>query len=377
MSDKETYDVTPHFDKTEQAFGPAPLYGRAIGFVAGGIGDQIYHLGQLRALAGACRTGTIDIACIHPGPVSRILAATPWVGRVIDARPLRRYLPGIRGSETVKALRFHRYDTAFFMHRSTSFKLAARAAGIPRRIGLADGMVDRVLLQESLSLAAGGARRDLWGHRPFIAAIDEYVMSNGLPLAPDIPTILPERTAVKLAQKMVEGLPRPISIVNLFALDNNRRWPVAAAIDVIAKLAQDGGSFILNAGPDAVKTHLQTLSAWENACKADRRIKPEQLVDSLGPDASMERDIALYHLADRYIGVDSFTANLAMNCNLPAVILFAKSGDRLAYRSVVEAVIPETDGDLGTVIGADVLSAADRLAGRPDKAPTAYQPLPV
>ena len=236
MSDKETYDVTPHFDKTEQAFGPAPLYGRAIGFVAGGIGDQIYHLGQLRALAGACRTGTIDIACIHPGPVSRILAATPWVGRVIDARPLRRYLPGIRGSETVKALRFHRYDTAFFMHRSTSFKLAARAAGIPRRIGLADGMVDRVLLQESLSLAAGGARRDLWGHRPFIAAIDEYVMSNGLPLAPDIPTILPERTAVKLAQKMVEGLPRPISIVNLFALDNNRRWPVAAAIDVIAKL---------------------------------------------------------------------------------------------------------------------------------------------
>ncbi|MEC7486657.1 MAG: hypothetical protein VX570_08315, partial [Pseudomonadota bacterium] len=94
--------------------------GRSIGFVAGGIGDQIYHLTQLRALAGISQTGTIDIACITPGPMSRILAATPWVGRVIDARPIRRYLPGMRGSAAVRALRLHRYDSAFILHRSTS-----------------------------------------------------------------------------------------------------------------------------------------------------------------------------------------------------------------------------------------------------------------
>ena len=35
------------------------------------------HLGQLRALAATCQTATIDIACIHPGPISQILAATP------------------------------------------------------------------------------------------------------------------------------------------------------------------------------------------------------------------------------------------------------------------------------------------------------------
>lgn len=377
LSDLETCDVTPHSDKSVPASGSAPFYGRAIGFVAGGIGDQIYHLGQLRALAAASQTGTIDIACIHPGPISRILAATPWVGRVIDARPLRRYLPGLRGSETVRALRLHRYDTAFFMHRSTSFKLAARAAGIPRLIGLADGMIDRMLLHVPLSLTAGGARRCLWGHRPFIAAIDEYVAGEGLDLAPGIPTILPDKGAMKLAKKMVEGLPNPISVVNLFALDDKRRWPVAAAIDTIAKLAQEGGSFILNAGPDAADTHLQALSKWKDACHADSRITPEQLIDSLGPGASMERDIALYHLADRYIGVDSFTANLAMNCNLPAVILFAKSGDRLAYRSAVEAVIPEADGNLGTVAGEDVLAASGRLAARPERTPAANHPLPV
>lgn len=364
-------------DRTELPDAPAPHFGRAIGFVAGGIGDQIYHLGQLRALAAACQTGSIDIACIHPGPISRILAATPWVGRIIDSRPLRRYVPGLRGSETVRALRLHRYDTAFFMHRSTSFKLAALAAGIPNRIGLADGMVDNVLLQRPLSLAGGGARRDLWGHRPFIAAIDEYISDAGLDLAPTIPTILPDRAAMTLARRMIDGLPRPVSVVNLFAVDDKRRWPVAAAIKTISQLAEQGGSFILNAGPDAADMHLDALSAWKDACRANSRIKPGQLIDSLGPDASMERDVALYHLADRYIGVDSFTANLAMNCNLPAVVLFAKSSDRLAYRSQVEAVIPAVEGNLGTISGSDILTAVKQLGAGMAVATDTDQPLPV
>ena len=377
MSDKETRDVTLLSDRTELPDAPAPHFGRAIGFVAGGIGDQIYHLGQLRALAAACQTGSIDIACIHPGAISRILAATPWVGRIIDSRPLRRYVPGLRGSETVRALRLHRYDTGFFMHRSTSFKLAALAAGIPNRIGLADGMVDNVLLQRPLSLAGGGARRDVWGHRPFIAAIDEYITDAGLDLAPAIPTILPDRDAMTLARRMIDGLSGPVSVVNLFALDDKRRWPVAAAIKTISQLAETGGSFILNAGPDAADMHRDALSAWKDVCKANSRIKPWQLIDSLGPDASMERDVALYHLADRYIGVDSFTANLAMNCNLAAVVLFAKSSDRLAYRSQVEAVIPALEGDLGTISGSDILTAAAQLGAGMAVATGTDQPLPV
>ena len=341
-----------------------PEFGRSVGFVAGGIGDQIYHLDQLRALAGGCRTGTIDIACIHPGPISRILAATPWVGRVIDARPIRRFRPWDRRNEAVKALRLHRYDTAFFMHRSTSFKLAARAASIPRRIGLAGGILDRLLLHAALPLDGGGARRTLWGHRPFIAALDDYVVSAGLRLDPDTPTIIAARDRLAAAKRFLAPLPGPVTIVNLFALDEKRRWPIDAAIEVMARLASSGGSFILNAGPDAADYHRATMAAWQDRCRTDKSILPAQLIDSLGPEASMERDIALYHLADFYLGVDSFTANLAMNCNLPAVILFAWERDRLAYRSRVEAVTPAHGGDLATTPVDQVISGLARLKER-------------
>ena len=235
--------------------------GRSIGFVAGGIGDQIYHLTQLRALAGISQTGTIDIACITPGPMSRILAATPWVGRVVDARPIRRYLPGMRGSAAVRALRLHRYDSAFILHRSTSFKLAAAFAGIPFRAGLADSWLDRLLLQAPLALSSGGARRSVWGHRPFIAAIDEYLVDLGLVLDEDTPTILPDRSATSQAKAFVEGLAGPVVVINLFVQGEGRRWPIDAAIDTLAELAETtGGTFILNAGP--TRPNITARLSW-------------------------------------------------------------------------------------------------------------------
>ena len=43
-------------------------FGKSLGFVAGGIGDQIYHLTQLRALANASLNGKIDIAVFTQDP---------------------------------------------------------------------------------------------------------------------------------------------------------------------------------------------------------------------------------------------------------------------------------------------------------------------
>ncbi len=337
-------------------------YGRSIGFVAGGMGDQIYHLTQLRALAGACANGQIDIACIHPGPIATMLAHTKWVGNIIDARPLRRYLPGIRGTETVASLRNINYDTAFFLHKSTSFKLAARAAKIPHRIGLGGHWLDQLLLHHRLPLDGGGQRRDLWGHRPFIAAIDEYILNNGMVLDNETPTIQPSPDATGKAAALLADMPRPITIVNMFALDAARRWPVDNAIDVIATLAaRHGGTFLLNAGPDARDWHDAALAAWQVRIKADRNLKAHQLQDCLKLNPSMEKDVALYQAADFYVGVDSFTANLALNSNLPAVILFARPADVLAYRSRTVALPAPTDGQIGSITVAMIEQAFERL----------------
>mgnify|MGYP007000213837 CR=1 len=46
----------------------------------------------------------------------------------------------------------------------------------------------------------------------------------------------------------------------------------------------------------------EALACWHSACKADKRIRPDQIINLLGPNAGIKRDVARYHLVDRYIG---------------------------------------------------------------------------
>ena len=317
-------------------------FGKSLGFVAGGIGDQIYHLTQLRALASASLDGKIDLACIHPDSISTLLANSPWAGTIIDARPLRRYIPTLRGTGTVSAIHQAGYRSAFILHKSTSFKLAALTAGIPYRVGFCGQWLDQLILTESLPANAGGDRRALWGHRPFIAAADEWIAAQNLALDDKTPTILPAPNMVTTVANFLASLPRPITIVNLFAADPARRWSLDHASATLKNLARQlCGSLLLNAGPDASSYHDAMLEKWDGPAN--------QLIDSLRHTPSLARDIALYHAADGYVGVDSFTANLAFNCNLPATVLFAKAGDRLRYKPAVFPLFPENGRGLDSI----------------------------
>jgi len=222
--------------------------------------------------------------------------------------------------------------------------------------------LDGLLLKLSLNLNAGGDRRPLWGHRPFIAAIDEYVLTMGLSLDGDTPTISPTSSAMNEAAKLklTDG---PLIILNLFAVDEARRWPIDDALKLIAAVADgSNASFLLNAGPDAADYHSLIMQKWRLLADTNPDLKVEQLKDSLAQSPSMEKDVALYHLAAYYVGVDSFTANLAMNCNLPAVILFAKTGDILRYRSRVEAIAAPIEGKIGSIETEAITSALMRLS---------------
>ena len=329
-------------------------FGKSLGFVAGGIGDQIYHLTQLRALASASLDCKIDLACIHPGSIATLLANSPWAGKIIDARPIRRYIPALRGTSTVSKIQRAGYKSAFILHRSTSFKLVALTAGIPYRMYFYGQWLDQLILSESLPTGAGGDRRALWGHRPFIAAADEWITAQNLVLDDHNPTILPASDKLAAVANFLVHLPRPIIIVNLFAADPARRWSLDHASATIKNLARKlGGSLILNAGPDAASYHDAMLEKWDGPAN--------QLIDSLWHTPSLARDIALYHAADGYVGVDSFTANLAFNCNLPATVLFAKAGDTLRYKPAVYPIFPDAGKGLDSISPDEIIDQCAKM----------------
>ena len=97
----------------------------------------------------------------------------------------------------------------------------------------------------------------------------------------------------------------------------------------------------MNAGPDAASYHDAMLEQWDGSAG--------RLIDSLRHSPSLARDIALYHAAAGYVGVDSFTANLAFNCNLPATVLFAKASDSLRYKPAIFPLFPDACNGLDSI----------------------------
>jgi ADP-heptose:LPS heptosyltransferase len=328
-------------------------FGKTIGFVAGGIGDQMYHFTQLRALAEVSASGTIDIACLTPAPIADLLNLSPWAGKIIDARPFRRYLPGIRGEKTVGMLKDH-YDTAFVLHRSTSFKLVALRAGIPKRIGFEGNYFDRFLLSDTLRAEAGGNFRNRWGHRRYIGAIEEWMFEQGLELDDINPTVIADKERVSKLSASLDEFPRPFIIANGFVQNPIRRWPVEHfASCLISTATATGGSIILNAGPDAKEYFDEVMGIL---ARIDIPVK-----NSLGLTQSIHDSVALYHLADIYVGVDSFTANLAYNCNLPAVSIFPKPSDALSYKPGIVPIFPKEEGKIDTINPALIIEASATL----------------
>ncbi len=324
-------------------------------FASGGIGDQLYHFSQMRALSDyhGCQ---IDLVCRHKGVMEQIAAGCDWLGHVIDADPLRHVTVPAAFIYAVQGLRAAQYSHGYILHRSTSFKLAAALAGIERRVGFAGSAADRLLLHSALAGDAGGQRRKLWGHRPFIAAMDMYLLERGAELYGPAP-VQPVNAALEWEQLFSEAYPKPYTITNLFAQDAARRWPLAQACRFLADYQKRrGGTLLVSAGADALDYHRQLLNIWPEGMPA-----PVILVDK---GVSLAREIALYHRADAYIGVDSFTANLAINCDLPALVLFAKKSDSLCYRPWVTALSPADRLPVGSISQTDfeqAVSALERL----------------
>ena len=152
---------------------------QVIAFTSGGIGDQLYHFSQIQALSDYYNS-PVDLVCRQSSFLASLCEQSSWAGQILDADPLRLVTRPGNFVKAVRQLRARNYDYAYILHRSTSFKLAAKMAGIKQITGLAGAGVDRWLVDKLLPADAGGERRSAWGHRPFIAAMDMYLAERGL-----------------------------------------------------------------------------------------------------------------------------------------------------------------------------------------------------
>ena len=320
-------------------------------FLAGGIGDQLMHFSQMQAFT-RLYGGKMDIFCQHVPVMRKIGQGCHWLNEIHDIGQFKK--PGRLRQFTAgaKLLSRSNYQNSIVFHPSASFKTAAFLAGIPVRIGLRKQFLDRFVLTETAQDTAVAGNRHGWGHRPFGAAFDKYLADRNIDPVGATPIASPATPSAEF-RAFITQFPRPYLVANLFSADSARRWPTKHAARCLAKLVEEHeGTLFLSSGNDARAWNDQFLDAWPVGTRAP--------VDLLREQKDLAFELELYHRADCYIGVNSFTANLAMNCDLPSVVLYNKQADFLNYRRNSVGLFPETGADIASI---DPAAVSDAFAG--------------
>jgi len=328
---------------------------RTVAFLCGGIGDQLLHFSQLQALSALYST-KIDLYCQHPDIMKTIILGSEWAGSVTDIKPFKKIINIQKYKDAVRELQQRNVDAAVIFHPSTSFKLAAHFAKIPQRIGFSYGWADKLFLTENLAEKGKKSETEqLWGHRPFGGLFDRFLLQQKTNPVGTTP-IKPLKFHRQVHEKMFAVYPRPHIVTTLYSQDKNRCWPILPAVDCLSNvLKQHGGTIFVSSGEDAREMNAEFFNHWPKNLS-----KP---VDVRRVTRELKNELGLFHFADVFLGINSFTSNLAMNCDLPSIILFHKRSYMLNYRKNSIGLYPVSGTEIADICNEDISEKINVIFG--------------
>lgn len=314
-----------------------------------GIGDMVWHLPHLLAIARYEPEGRVSVLTKPRSLSDQLLASLPEVAEVlwVERRPGRH--DGIRGFfRLVSELRHKRYRKVWILHDSSRYLVAAWLAGISRRAGIAGGW-QRMLLTD---LPVAQVPRTL--HT--VERAD--CLLRGLAVEPDrpIPLITPQATAGAAIRARFAAYPRPWFVFGIGSSEAYKQWG-ANNFSVLANslLQRHGGSCFLLGGNSE-------KAMADGICQ--ELGNPANLVSLI--QMPLQDVIALLAEAQLFFGNDTGMLNLSAACGTHSIGLFGHPVSAWVANSSprIHPIFPEaglSSNGVGQIRPSEVLQAANQL----------------
>ena len=183
-----------------------------------GIGDVIWHLPFIRAIAGVAPGGRVTFLAPPSSHAGELLAAEPAVAETLyfehAGSELRRGLNLIR---LAALLRRHRFRSIWILDRTTRPALAAKLAGIPERIGLGLGA-------QRFFITNPGIDRSHFHDHP-IDWLRALMAAMKVPLASTEPDLQLSEKALAAVSDKFKSFARPWIVLGIGASHPDKDWP--------------------------------------------------------------------------------------------------------------------------------------------------------
>ena len=290
-----------------------------------GIGDMVWHLPHIHAIAATTAEGRVDLLTKPRSQADRLLRADPGVERILWLEREAGRHAGPRGLLRLAALlRQEHYQRAWFLHSSARYVLAARLAGIPERIGYGIGLQSLLLntpvrLPPHLRHAA----------HPLLRA-DALLDILGIPRAELEPRLTVDPNAEQAVVARFAAWPAPWIALGIGSSEPCKQWGAARFAELALALhGRRAGSIFLVGGPaeralaDAIFTRVHA----KDGIVADAVALP------------LERTAALLARCRSYIGNDTGVLNMAAALQVPTLGLFGGSAP-LTHSRFIHAITP-------------------------------------
>jgi heptosyltransferase-2 len=313
-----------------------------------GIGDMVWHLRHLHAIAAAAPGGRVDLLAKPRSQADRLLLADPTVARVLWLRRGPGEHDGLPGLLRLAALmRLHGYEAVWILHGSWRYALAAQFAGIGTRIGYGRGL-------QRCFLTRPGLRAPARHHA--IENADRLLDTNGLAFTEPEPRLPVAPQAAAAVEARYGALPRPWVALGIGGSEPFKHWGRENFASLAAALSDPGrrSLFLLGGAEEADQ------GAW-----IAERVRAAGGAAELTLDLPLEQAVALTAACRLSLGNDTGLLNVAAAVGVDAVGLFGGSPP-LAYSPRIHPLVPPagTTGMAG--IGLDqVLEAARRFGVAP------------
>jgi len=286
-----------------------------------GIGDVIWHLPFIRAIAAREPAGAVAFLTLPSTHARELLQGEPCVAEVVyfehGGSELAR---GLHLARLVALLRRSRFRAIWILDRTVRPALAARLAGVPQRIGPGDGAQRWFITNPGIDPRHFQDLAMDW-LRAFLASMNVPVEST----EPDLK--LPDALLAAVHERY-RAAPRPWIALAPGGSHPAKDWPAAhwtTFVDALRRRA--AGTVFLIGGPD-------------NAARAGELIAHSAGAAAINAcDLTIAEAAALLRHADLFVGPDSGLMNLAAAGGTPAFGLFGAT-PVLHYSKFIHAIEP-------------------------------------
>jgi heptosyltransferase-2 len=290
--------------------------------VKSGIGDVIWHLPFVRAIAAVAPGRQVTFLAPPSSGAQELLTAEPSVAETLyfqhAGSELRR---GLNLLSLIAQLRQRHFRQIWILDRTLRPAVAAMLAGIPSRIGIGLG-------PQRYFISNPGIDRSHFHDQP-IDWLVALMAAMNVPLPttePDLP--VPAATLNAIGERYKSHL-RPWIVLGMGGSHPDKDWSDLRWLEFLGGLRRRGaGTMFLIGGP-------------QNAKRAESLIEHSFGAAAInGCGLKLIESLALLRLADLFVGTDSGPMNLAVAAQTDAFALFGAT-PVLKYSKFIHPIVPE------------------------------------